>query len=91
MSNIAQDKVVEEGISTQHEPIHTSHEQSNISNSHVENKAEESHHHRRGSHGSHGNGHENEHGIKKILHNIADKVHPYNTQVEVSRQCSEID
>lgn len=91
MSNTAQENIQGGTIRTQHEPIHTPHEDSNITSSHAENQAEGSHHHRRGSHGSHGNNHENEHGIKKVLHQISDKIHPYNTQVEVSCQCSEID
>lgn len=36
---------------------------------------------RRGSHGSQG---KSAGGIKGVLHKIADKVHPYNTQLEVS-------
>lgn len=38
-------------------------------------------HHRRGSHGSQGKG---EGGIKGVLHKLKDKVHPYDTNVEVS-------
>lgn len=41
---------------------------------------EHHHHHRRESHGSH----EGEHGIKKILHKVEEKLHPYNVEVEVS-------
>lgn len=35
----------------------------------------------RGSHGSHGKG---EGGLKGTLHKIADKLHPYNKDIEVS-------
>lgn len=74
------------GISTQHEPIHTSREThdditpaAGLDNN-VE-KPPEHQHHRSDSHGSHGD--TNEHGIKKILHKLSDKMHPYDKQVEV--------